>query len=280
MHSLAPIAGITSVSGSMRRRRSGARRSRDSASRNSGAAAVGRVLVRLGLGDRLLHRLDDRARGVGRSGSPIPRRDHVDAGRALGGDLALELGEQVGRDPLQALSSVSSQVSSSMSSSASSPRYTGTAQPVRLTCRSSSDLDLELAAVEAHGHRAVAAAQHVGDGGAARAGARGQRLPHPALEDPRADRARPSSRVEGDVGAVGEERGGARSAGRARVQVELLGPSSTRIAHCGLPIETCWKRHSRPSAARARRRRRRAAREVARAQPRAAHVAPAGGRSR
>src|SRR5215203_5523005 len=40
---------------------------------------------------------------------------------------------------------------------------------------------LELAAVERDGHGAVDAAQHGGDRGAGRAGARGHRLPHPAL---------------------------------------------------------------------------------------------------
>ena len=68
-----------------------------------GAAAVGRVLVRAGLGDRLLHGVDDHRRR-GPVGVADAERDHVDAGRALGGDLALELGEQVRRDPVQAVS--------------------------------------------------------------------------------------------------------------------------------------------------------------------------------
>ena len=45
------------------------------------------------------------------------------------------------------------------SSSLSSPRYTGRAQPVRSTCRSSGHLDLELAAVERDRDRARHAAQ-------------------------------------------------------------------------------------------------------------------------
>ena len=57
-------------------------------------------------------------------------------------------------------------------------------------CRSAAHLDAQLPAVEQHAPRAAgppAAGDHVRDGGAAGAGAGGQRLPHPALEDPRAD---------------------------------------------------------------------------------------------
>src|SRR3954449_5492954 len=61
------------------------------------------------------------------------------------------------------------------------------------------DLDLERAAVEPHGHGAVAPAQDVGDGGAGRAGPRGHGPPHPALEDPRTDLAGADHRDERDV---------------------------------------------------------------------------------
>src|SRR5947209_7083533 len=70
------------------------------------------------------------------------------------------------------------------------------------------DLDLELTAVEADGHRRVSPAQDVGDGGTAGARARRQRLPHPALEDPRPDgvAARAGHRREpGNVGPLWEE---------------------------------------------------------------------------
>jgi hypothetical protein len=65
------------------------------------AAAVGGVLVRFGLADRLLHRLDDqrRRRAVRVADA---ERDHVDARRALVGDLALKLCEGVRRDLLEA----------------------------------------------------------------------------------------------------------------------------------------------------------------------------------
>ena len=51
--------------------------------------------------------------------------------------------------------------------------------------RSLADLDLQLAAVELDRDRAGRAAQEGGDRGAAGARAGGERLPHPALEDPR-----------------------------------------------------------------------------------------------
>ena len=66
------------------------------------ASAVGRVVVGFGLGHGLLHRLDDqrRRRPVGVADAEA---DHVHPGRALGRDLALQLGERVRRDALQAL---------------------------------------------------------------------------------------------------------------------------------------------------------------------------------
>ena len=55
-------------------------------------------------------------------------------------------------------------------------------------------------------------------------------------------------REEGDVGAVGEQLVAFDlRPDRAEVEVvELL--AATTIAHCGLPIETCWNSHSRPPA--------------------------------
>ena len=94
MHSLAPIAGITSPSGSISTpKRCGveARERRPELL----AAAVGGVLVGARVGDRRLHRLDDvlEGRAVGVADAEA---DHVDAGRPLVGDLPLELGEHVG----------------------------------------------------------------------------------------------------------------------------------------------------------------------------------------
>ena len=104
MHSLAPIAGITSVVG--------VDLDPEAAVVEVGeglaelvAAAVARVLVVGRVGDRLLHRLDDVR--VGRLvGVADPEADHVDAGGALVGDLPLEFLEHVGRHRLQALGRV------------------------------------------------------------------------------------------------------------------------------------------------------------------------------
>ena len=93
MHSLAPIAGITSVSGSI----STPKRSPVEVGEGLaelGPAAVARVLLVARVGDRLLHRLDDVR--IGRLvGVADAEADHVDAGGALVGDPPLELGEHV-----------------------------------------------------------------------------------------------------------------------------------------------------------------------------------------
>ena len=101
MHSLAPIAGITS--------RLGIDLDAEAAVVEVGeglaellAAAVGRVLVGGRVGDRLLHRLDDVV--VGRLvGVADAEADHVDAGGLLLGDPSLQLLEHVGRHRLEAL---------------------------------------------------------------------------------------------------------------------------------------------------------------------------------
>ena len=137
-------------------------------------------------------------------------------------------------------------------------------------------LDLELAAVQAHGDRAVAAAQ-----ARTRRRRRSRRCPRTASPRRRARRCARgcASGVElgvpGDVGAVGKQLGGARSAGRRRAgrAPRARRRRRSRIAHCGLPIETCWKRHSRPAGARARRAVvRRPDGKSLEVQPRAAHV--------
>ena len=134
------------------------------------------------------------------------------------------------------------------------------------------DVDLQLAAVELDRDRRVAAAQHVGDRGAAGAGARGQRLPHPALEDPRADAVGRELGPERDVGAVGEARGGARSAGRSRRGRAPRARSRVGDADRALRVADRRRAGSASAAAIARRRRRRSPWT----QLRAAHVDAAG----
>src|SRR4051812_14238381 len=69
-------------------------------------------------------------------------------------------------------------------------------------------LDLELAAVELHGHGARAAAEYVRDCGPAGAGARGEGLADAALEDAGSYVAVRDRAPERDVGSAGEDVGG------------------------------------------------------------------------
>ena len=113
------------------------------------------------------------------------------------------------------------------------------------------DLDLELAAVELHGHRASRRRAARG-----RPRRRSRRCPRTASPPPRARRCARGSRRRLALGARTETfvRLGKSSwcsiGGPSALQVErleLVG-SATSIAHCGLPIETCWKREARAGA--------------------------------
>ena len=107
------------------------------------------------------------------------------------------------------------------------------------------DLDLELPTIELdHASGCSAATQEGGHRGPAGAGPRGERLPHAALEDPGAD-AVPRAE-EAHVGAV-RESSCARSPGPIATGRAPRAHSPTSIAHCGLPIETCWKRQVAPA---------------------------------
>ena len=240
MHSFAPIAGITSVSGIQRHAEAARVERARPPSRNSARPRFDGYWCVARVRDRRLRRGDDRRVGR-RVRVADAERDHVDARRLLLGDLALELGEQVRRDPVEALTR--SAWSSFRKSSESVPANTGTAQPVRLTCRSSPTSTVSSPPSSDHGHGRVAAAQHVRDRGAGRAGAGGERLADAALEDPRADAVRRQLGVPGDVRAVGEQLAAPRSRGpiAGRSSASSSSTESTRIAHCGLPIETCWK---------------------------------------
>ena len=89
------------------------------------APAVGRVLVRVRPGDLLAHGLDHERRG-GRVGVADAEGDDVDARRPLGGDLLLDLGEEVRGEPSEPLgpdgAGAQSSSSARTSSGDSSPR--------------------------------------------------------------------------------------------------------------------------------------------------------------
>ena len=122
------------------------------------------------------------------------------------------------------------------SSGAQLAAYTGTAQPVRSTCSSSPTSTSSSPPSSTHRDGRVAAAQHVRDRGAAGARARRQRLPHAALEDPRADAVRRELGPERHVGAVREARRRARCrpdlGQRLERQVGLGSAAGSRTAGC------------------------------------------------
>ena len=88
-----------------------------------------------------------------------------------------------------------------------SPRSTGTAQPVRVTCRSSPTSTSSAPPSRRTVIWRRPAGEVVGDGGAAGAGPGRERLADAALEDAGADHGRVLElAVPGHVGAVGEQR--------------------------------------------------------------------------
>ena len=138
-------------------------------------------------------------------------------------DLALELGEEVRRQLLEAMRRPDHRRSSpATNSSENVPSQTCSTGPDRRTARSADDLHHEVATVGVHGHRALDAP---GDdrrhGGSARSRSRRQGLPRSPLPDPHPDLVPGDGPVELDVRPVREPRRGARSglrlrAGRAR----------------------------------------------------------------
>ena len=153
--------------------------------------------------------------GVGPVGVADAEADHVDARRALGGDLALELRRTRTAGCAPGAYSVSCSSFVEVLAEAG-PSNTGRAQPVSVTLQILPDLDLELAAVEqTHGHRARAAARAAGPR-RRRPRRRSRRCPRTASPPPRARRCargcaparlrRCELGVPGHVGAVGEAR--------------------------------------------------------------------------
>ena len=97
------------------------------------------------------------------------------------------------------------------------------------------DLDDELAAVQLHRNRAARAAHKGRNRGAACAGARRERLPHPALEDPCAH-PEPSIRMNETLVRLGKS--SERSiAGPIAPRSRSSSSSPASITHWGLPID-------------------------------------------
>ena len=158
-------------------------------------AGVGR-----GLAQRARHELGGRRVGVADA-----EADHVHAGGLLLGDLALELGEQVRGQAVKPLAGLHAFFSASRNSSLSVARVHGHGPAGQVDVQVLGHVHLQLAAVQPDGHGAVDPAQHRGHGGAGGAGARRHGLPHPALEDARADRGVALAAPERDVRAVREQ---------------------------------------------------------------------------
>ena len=124
MASLAPSAGMISRRGSrVTPKRVGVESA--TASRKRRAPAVGGVLVGVRAADLVPHRVHHHV-GRGRVGVADAQRDDVDALGPLGGDLLLDLGEEVRGEPAEPLGPDGARAQSSSSARArsgdSSPR--------------------------------------------------------------------------------------------------------------------------------------------------------------
>ena len=152
------------------------------------AAAVGGVLVVVRRAHAVDHGPDD-VIGSRRVGVADAEADDVDAGRPFGRHLALDLGEQVGRQALdppretgpERLGHV--EVLQELERAVAVVDLFGRAGHVHAPV--GRDLDDQLAAGQLDRDRALAGAgAHQSDGGRGRAGAAGAGLPHAPLPDP------------------------------------------------------------------------------------------------
>ena len=188
MHSLPPIAGITCVSGSSVDAEARSVEARDRLAELR-AAAVRRVLVRAGIARPRSAIASTMCAGRRHVGVADPERDHVDARRlASAAIFRSSSANRYGGIRLEALRSSSRAPPRAppRTRPRTRPRYTGSAQPVRVTSSSSLTSTSSSPPSSAHRHRAAGAAQHRRDRRAGCAGPGRERLPHPALEDPRA----------------------------------------------------------------------------------------------
>ena len=151
------------------------------------------------------------AAGVGQVGIADAERDHVDAGRALLRDLALQLGEQVRRQLGDALGDALTEAppGSSRTKACVEVAASGSARPARSAARrgrpTTSIVRSPPSRCTVTGESArplTTAATAV----ALEPAARGERLPGAALPDPHAQIVARQRPVELDVGAVGKPR--------------------------------------------------------------------------
>ena len=192
MHSFAPIAGITSVSGSSVDAEAAlvevARPPRGSPARPRfdgywcvpGSATASCIASTIGA-------------YVGVSGSPIPSEITSTPAAFFSAILRSSCANRYGG--IRSRRSTRSACSSFRKSSDERAREHGDRPAGQVHVQVLAHLDVSSPPSSAHGRpRDVAAAQHVRDGGAGRAGAGGERLADAALEDARADRGRAPAR--------------------------------------------------------------------------------------
>ena len=166
----------------------------------------------------------------------MPERDHVDARLAPLGDLALELGEEVRRQLLDALRRPDHRRSSPATNSAENVAVADVLDGAgEAHGEVVGHLDDEVAAVGVHRHGALARARDDrGDGGGARPRSRRERLPRSALPDPHPDLVPGDRPVELDVRPVREPARGARSgaptAGRSSRSTAALLDDAVRVS--------------------------------------------------
>ena len=168
---------------------------------------------------------------------------------------------------------------SATNSSENSPLKTGSAHPVSVTSRSglTSTSSSPPSSSTVTGLRAPSST--------AATAAPDAPVPRTASPPPRARRFAPARGHRRPPGRTTRWCGSgtarcARSAARSPPGPGSSSPSSTRIAHCGLPMLTCWNSNSRPSAVTVPRPSSPPDGKSGRAQPRAPHLHPARARGR
>ena len=253
MHSLAPIAGIDLGVGSMLDPEPPLVEA-GKASRNSCAAAVARVLVVAGSATASAHGLDD-VRGVGMSGSPMPRL--ITSMPAARLSATCRSSSRTWRHRRGAWRVGAAHRTRSVSARAQSrqapppapararPRTRARRSPVR-SVRSSETSTSSSPPSMRDAYRAAGAAQVGGHRRAGGAGAGGQRLPRAALEDAGADGGAVEARRRRRWCDSGRARASRPAGATSRRSISSI-PSPASIDALRVPTFTCWNGHLPPS---------------------------------